>query len=46
YVKSQDGCEEATGSCEPMFIVGFDQESTSDVEFNWWIVDTKQASSQ
>jgi len=44
YVKVQDGCEEATGACQPMFIVGFDQITTSDVEFNWWIVDTKQAS--
>jgi hypothetical protein len=47
YVKSQDGCEEATGACEPQFVVGFDQEVSQDVEFNWWIVDVaKQASAQ
>jgi len=46
YVKSQNGCEEATDACEPSFIVGFDREVSQDVEFNWWIVGTQQASSQ
>jgi hypothetical protein len=39
YLKSKEGCESGGIICESYFVVGFDEAISSEVEFNWWLVD-------
>jgi len=42
FVKSKTSCTQSTPSCEASFTVGIDAPATSDIPFNWWIIQLEQ----
>ncbi|EKD79978.1 MAG: hypothetical protein ACD_40C00232G0004 [uncultured bacterium] len=39
FVKSKTSCDQSTPSCEASFTVGIDAPASSDIPFNWWIIE-------
>ena len=42
FVKSKNTCDESSPvSCVPSFTIGIDTAATSDISFNWWIIQVR-----
>ena len=42
FVKAKDSCQNSTPTCTPSFTVGIDALASTDISFNWWIIELKQ----
>lgn len=41
YVKSKNSCELRTENCQPSFTVAVPSPASTDIQFNYWLVETK-----
>jgi len=41
FVKAKDSCQNAAPTCTPSFTVGIDASASTDISFNWWIIELK-----